>query len=68
MTNMDIKELKVKNDEELRKDLSALQEQSREMRFKLNSGELKNHSELSKVKKTIARILTVLTQRSKQSK
>ncbi len=65
---MDIKELKAKNDAELKKDLTALQEQSREMRFKLNSGELKNHSELNKIKKTIARILTILTQRSKESK
>lgn len=65
---MDIKELKAKNDAELQKDLTVLQEQSREMRFKLNSGELKNHSELSKVKKTIARILTVLRQRSNESK
>lgn len=65
---MDIKELKAKNDAELQKDLAVLQEQSREMRFKLNSGELKNHSELSKTKNTIARILTVLRQRSNESK
>lgn len=64
---MDIKELRLKKDAELQKDLAALQEKSRELRFKMFSQEVKNVKEISGVKKTIARIMTLLSERKDQS-
>jgi large subunit ribosomal protein L29 len=60
---MNIKELQEKNDAELRKDLSALREKIRSLRFKMNSQEVKNLKESADIRKTIARILTILKQR-----
>lgn len=64
---MDFKELTAKKDAELHKDLAALQEKSRELRFKMFSQEVKNVKEISAIKKTIARIMTLLAQRKNQS-
>ena len=61
---MDIKELKNKTEGELRKDLAALQEKIRELRFKNFSGEIKNVKEIPEIRKTIARIHTLLSQRA----
>ena len=61
---MDLKDIKAKNEQELRKDLSALREKLREMRFKLGFKEMKNTQEIAQVRKTIARIMTVLKERS----
>ena len=64
---MKIKELRLKKDAELHKDLAALQEKTRELRFRMFSQEVKNVKESSAVKKTIARIKTLLTERKDQS-
>ncbi len=63
---MDIKEIREKKDAELEKDVAALQEKSRELRFKMSSQEVKNLKEKSGVRKEIARIKTVLAQRKNQ--
>ena len=65
---MKIKELKQKTDAELMLDLAALQEQVRELRFKIFSQELKNHKQVNETRKTIARIHTLLKQRSLETK
>ena len=65
---MKIKELKQKNDAELTLDLAALQEKLREMRFKIFSQELKNSKQINETRKTIARIYTLLKERSSQTK
>ena len=64
---MDIKEIRAKKDAELAKDLAALQEKSRELRFKMLSSEVKNVKEITGIKKTIARIQMVLAERKNQS-
>lgn len=63
---MDIKELRAKNENELIKDLAALQEQVREVRFKLGSQEVKNVKVSVGLRKDIARIKTILTERQEQ--
>jgi len=60
---MDIKDLRAKNNNELIKDLAALQEQVREVRFKLGSQEVKNVNISAGFRKDIARIKTILTER-----
>lgn len=62
---MKAKELKLKSDGELQKDVIAMREQIREFRFKLHAGELKNHRQLNAIKKDVARILTILKERAK---
>ncbi len=60
---MKIKEVREKNEKELSRLLAEKREKLREYNFKLASEQLKNHRERRKVKKDIARILTVLNER-----
>ncbi len=60
---MNIKDLRAKNDAELVKEIQALQEQTRELRFKLHSQEVKNVKAVAVVRKDIARIQTILSER-----
>jgi large subunit ribosomal protein L29 len=62
---MEIKELREKTDEELRKLLVEFREKMRNLRFKIASKQLKNVREMYATKKTIARILTVIRERKK---
>lgn len=57
---MDIKELKTQSKEELTKTLNESREEVGILKFKLGSGQLKQHQKLKQTKKLIARILTVL--------
>ena len=57
---MKVKELRQKNNAELQKELSAMQERLRVLRFKLHSQELKNPKEINLIKKDIARTLMIL--------
>lgn len=65
---MDIKELRAKGDAELQKDIAALREKTRELRFKTLSQEIKNVKEVSGIRKTIARMMTILSERKNQPK
>jgi len=60
---MEVKELKNKSVKELNTLLNFLQENLRDLRFKNNSKQLKNVREIRKVKKDIARVLTVLQEK-----
>jgi ribosomal protein L29 len=62
---MKFKELKSQNNNELNRNLTTLREQVRDLRFKIHSKEVKNSHELHKVRKDIARILTILKQNAK---
>jgi ribosomal protein L29 len=62
---MKIKELQQMNKAEITKLLTSLQEQSRDLGFKIHSREVKNNHMLANVKKDIARILTILKQEAK---
>lgn len=53
-------ELSKQSDQDLRKELIALQEKRQNLRMKVKLGQVKNTNELSIVRKDIARILTYL--------
>lgn len=59
---MKIKELRQKNKAELEKELQDNRERLRQLRFDLASGKVKNVREIRRIKKEIARILTLLKQ------
>lgn len=66
---MKTKELRLKTIAELEKDLAALREKARHLRFKLSAQELKNTKELKEAKKDIAKILTMIKESAtKESK
>jgi ribosomal protein L29 len=57
---MDIIEIKSKSERELHELLAEKRNELRELRFKVSEKQLKNVSEVRKVRRTIAKILTVL--------
>jgi large subunit ribosomal protein L29 len=57
---MKYKELTNKSEADLRKELASMQVKVQELRMKNKLGQVKNHQEMSAVKKDIARILTFL--------
>ncbi|PIP29672.1 50S ribosomal protein L29 [Candidatus Kuenenbacteria bacterium CG23_combo_of_CG06-09_8_20_14_all_36_9] len=61
---MNMKELKLKSDNELKTLLAESRDNWREMRFKVAQRQLKNVRDIRVVKKTIAQILTLLKQRT----
>jgi len=63
---MKIKELKQKNDKELKELLIHLKDSLRELRFNLAGGKVKNINEIHRTRRDIARILTLLKQYGKQ--
>ncbi len=60
---MKMKEIRNMNEAELKKQLSTLREQIRDVSFKIHSREVKNNHMLSVIKKDIARILTLMNQK-----
>ncbi len=65
---MKIKELREKSQTELEKILQDNREKLRQLRFDLVSGKVKNVREIRKIKKDIARILTLLNEQRTMSK
>ena len=55
-----MKELKIKSVQDLRKTEAQLREELRQLRFDLASAKVKNVRRISEIKKTIARILTLI--------
>jgi len=60
---MELKEIRKKGDEELKKNLAEQREKLREFRFKVSTKQHKIVSDVRKVKRTISRILTVMQER-----
>ena len=56
---MKAKEWREKSNEEREKTLTELSDKARKLRFDLSTREAKNHSEYRKMKKDIARLLTL---------
>jgi len=54
-------ELKDKNVDQLREDLSAFKKEAFNLRFQKASGQLENTARVRVVRRSIARILTILT-------
>jgi len=59
---MEIKDIKNMKSEELEKNLSELRNKLTKMRFDIFAKQVKNHREIRKIKKDIARILIRLRQ------
>jgi ribosomal protein L29 len=57
---MNIKEIREKNKKELERNLGELRNKLTKMKFDISAKQMKNHREIRKVKKDIARILMVL--------
>ncbi len=60
---MDLQEIKTKNREELLQALDASHRELLQLRIRLATKQLANYNQLHQVKKTIARIRTILRQR-----
>lgn len=61
---MKIQDVRKKSEQDLKKLLAETRENVRHLRFKIASKELKNPQALRQAKKDIARMLTVLKERS----
>ncbi|MEA5018291.1 MAG: 50S ribosomal protein L29 [Erysipelotrichaceae bacterium] len=60
---MKIKDIREKSNEELLKEVDSLKEELFTLRFQQATGQLTNSAKMKDVKKTIARIKTVITER-----
>lgn len=60
---MNVKEIRDLSNEELKKEAASLKEELYGLRFAQATGNLENPSRVKDIKKTIARIYTVLTER-----
>ncbi len=60
---MNVKEIRDKSNTELLKDIDSLKEELFNLRFKQATGQLENPARMKEIKKTIARIKTVITER-----
>jgi ribosomal protein L29 len=65
---MDIKELKQRSDKELNELVATLREKLRGFRFDVAADSLKDVREIRDAKKTLARALTIMTERVKNAK
>ncbi|MDD4900496.1 MAG: 50S ribosomal protein L29 [Patescibacteria group bacterium] len=63
---MDLKELKLKTEKELRKILDESRDKLRDLRFKDANKQLKDVREIRVIKRTIARILTLINHKNKK--
>lgn len=63
---MDVTTLRSKSDSALSKELEEVQIRLKELRFKLSSNQLKDVREIRELRRTIARINTILTQRAEE--
>lgn len=64
MKKNDFKQLKNLNIEELKKMVLEKKSKLRELRFNLNVGKIKNFSDIKKIKKEIAQILTLINEKN----
>ena len=61
---MTIKDIREKNNVELEKEIDSLKEELFNLRFQQATGNLENPSRIKQIRKTIARIKTVITERT----
>lgn len=64
---MDVQTIRQQSDEELRRLLAERRAALEELRFRCAARELKNVHEIRQTRRAIARILTVLSERSRRS-
>jgi large subunit ribosomal protein L29 len=63
---MDAKELRTKNPTELKDELNSLLKAHFSLRMQLATQQLTNNSELSKTRRAIARVRTIMAQKARQ--
>lgn len=61
---MNVKEIREKSNEELLKNIDSLKEELFNLRFQQATGQLENPARMREIKKTIARIKTIITERA----
>ena len=60
---MNVKEIRDKSNTELLQEIESLKEELFNLRFQQATGQLENPSRMKEIRKTIARIKTVITER-----
>jgi large subunit ribosomal protein L29 len=60
---MKTKDIRERSDDELRKTLGDLEEQLFKLRFQKSTGQIENPIKIREVRKDIARVMTVMTER-----
>jgi large subunit ribosomal protein L29 len=60
---MKAKDIRERSDDELRKALGDLEEQLFKLRFQKSTGQIENPIKIREVRKDIARVMTVMTER-----
>lgn len=65
---MNVKEVRDLSSEELKQEVTSLKEELYNLRFAKATGNIENPARIREVKKTIARIYTVLTERENAAK
>ena len=60
---MKTKDIRERSDDELRKTLGDLEEQLFKLRFQKSTGQIENPIKIREVRKDIARVMTVITER-----
>ena len=66
MSNMNVEQIRNLETSEIENQVKELKQQLFTLRFQHATGQLENPNELKKIRKTIARMLTVLEQRKAQ--
>lgn len=64
---MKAQELRTKTENELRKELLELSREQFKLRMQMGTGQLARNSELKRVRRSIARVKTVLTEKQQQA-
>jgi large subunit ribosomal protein L29 len=62
---VDAKEMRLKTDDELGDELLGLRKEAFNLRFRAASGQLENTARVREVRRTIARVKTIIRQRKK---
>lgn len=65
---MDITDVRAKSDDELRAQLTTLKKEAFNLRFQRSSGQLENTARVRDVRRDIARVQTILTERKVNAK
>ena len=65
---MKIQEVRDKTVDELHKELESLKKEFFNIRFQKSTGQLQNTSQIQKVKKSIARVFTILKEKKVEEK
>ncbi len=65
---MEIQDIRSKNEKEIRKNLAEMRNRLTKMKFDISSKQTKNHREVRKIKKSIARLMSVLKEKESSGK